>query len=155
VRMIPPPEVYGHVDSRAELRVAELLKQVEMGEPTTCLYSVRLPVHEYKRMSEVDFLVVWDDTVLIIEVKGGRLGRHDGMWTFTNRYGETNDKREGPFDQAGTAMFALQRRLQDRIPDLDVAFGYLVLTPDQELQALLTDLWVISCRGGLVGGRRG
>jgi hypothetical protein len=132
--MIPPPEMYGHVDSRAELRVAELLSQVDVGEPTTCLYSVRVPVHEYKRMSEVDFLVVWGDTVLVIEVKGGRLGRHGGTWTFTNRFGETNEKREGPFEQAASAMFALQHRLEDRLPDLDVAFGYLVLTPDQELQ---------------------
>jgi hypothetical protein len=132
--MIPAPESFGHVDSAAERRVAHLLTEVDVSAPTTCLYSVRLPVHEYKRMSEVDFVVIWDDTVLVIEVKGGRLGRRAGLWTFTNRHGRTAEKREGPFEQAASAMFALQHRLRERLPQLDVAFGYLVLTPDQELQ---------------------
>ncbi|WP_245379654.1 NERD domain-containing protein [Kibdelosporangium banguiense] len=131
--MIPAPETFGCIDSVAELRVAKLLAQADLGVPTTCLYSLRLPIHEYKRMSEVDFVVVWDDTVLVIEVKGGRIGRRDGLWTFTDRYGQTYEKREGPFEQAASGMFALQRRLMDRLPHLDVAFGSLVLTPDQEL----------------------
>lgn len=131
--MIPAPESFGRVDSAAELRVAQLLAQADLGVPTTCLYSVKLPVHEYKRMSEVDFVVVWDDTILVIEVKGGRIGRRDGLWTFTDRYGQTDEKREGPFDQASSAMFALERRLLARLPHLDVAFGFLVVTPDQEL----------------------
>ncbi len=84
-------------------------------------------------MSEIDFLVVYDDAVLVIEVKGGRIARHDGVWTFTDRYGHANSKREGPFEQARSAMFSLRDRLSDRLPALDVAFGYLVLTPDQEL----------------------
>ncbi len=84
-------------------------------------------------MSEIDFVVVYDDTVLVIEVKGGRLGRRDGLWTFTDRYGSSTQKREGPFDQARSAMFALQRQLRASVPWVDVAFGYLVLTPDQDL----------------------
>jgi hypothetical protein len=133
MRMIPTPDMFGRVTSAAERRVADLLAQVDLGVPATCFYSVRIPVHEYKRMSEVDFVVVWDDTVLAIEVKGGRIGRRDGLWTFTNRYGEVNTKREGPFDQASSGMNALQDRLMDRLPNLDVAFGFMVITPDQEL----------------------
>jgi hypothetical protein len=115
--------------------VAQLLAQVEDHQPACCLYSIHLPRHEYKAMSEIDFLVVYDDAVLVIEVKGGRLARHGGLWTFTDRYGHTNSKREGPFEQARSAMFALRHRLTERLPALDVAFGYLVLTPDQELTA--------------------
>ncbi|MDG4836927.1 NERD domain-containing protein [Micromonospora sp. WMMD967] len=133
MRLIPDLDRLGSVGSTAELRLAKLLAQAELPEPATCLYSVHLPAHEYKRMSEVDFLAVWDDTVLVIEVKGGRLGRHGGTWTVTDRYGEVTEKREGPFEQARSAMFALEARLQERIPALDVAFGYLVVTPDQEL----------------------
>lgn len=84
-------------------------------------------------MSEIDFLVVTDDFVLVIEVKGGRISRHDGLWRFTDRFGEHHDKREGPFDQAGSAMFVLERRLLERLPRLDVGFGFLVITPDEEL----------------------
>lgn len=133
MRMIPSVDRLRGVQSNAELRVARLLAQVSTNDPCAGLYSVHLPVHEYKRMAEVDFVIIWHDFVLAVEVKGGRLGRHDGVWTFTNRYGEVNEKREGPFDQARTAMFALQKRLEDRLPALDVAFGYLVITPDQDL----------------------
>jgi hypothetical protein len=133
VRLIPATSVIGPVDSQAELRIARLLEQVDLPGPVAALYSVHLPVHEYKRMSEVDFLVVWDDTVIVVEVKGGRLARRAGLWTFTNRFGETNEKREGPFEQARSAMFSLQRRLGERLPAVDVAWGYLVVTPDQVL----------------------
>ncbi|WP_426509464.1 NERD domain-containing protein [Dactylosporangium sp. McL0621] len=105
MRLIPELARLGGIASTAELRVAKLLAEAELSKPVTCLYSVHLPEHEYKRMSEIDFLIVWDDAVLVVEVKGGRLGRHGGMWTVT----------------------------EDRLPGLDVAFGYLVVTPDQEL----------------------
>ncbi|MEU8635668.1 NERD domain-containing protein [Amycolatopsis sp. NPDC048633] len=133
MKMIPAPEGFGRVNSVAELRVAQLLAQANLGVLTACLYSLRLPEHEYKRMSEMDFVIVWDDTVLVVEVKGGRVSRREGLWTFTDRYGKTHEKREGPFEQASSAMFALERRLLNRLPHLDVAFGFLVLTPDQEL----------------------
>lgn len=133
LRLIPSLETFGDVNSGAELRVARLLDQIESPTPAVALYSIHLPRHEYKRMSEIDFLVVYDDVALVIEVKGGRIGRRDGLWTFTDRFGDTNEKREGPFDQARSAMFSLEKRLQHDLPRLDVAFGYLVVTPDQDL----------------------
>jgi hypothetical protein len=84
-------------------------------------------------MSEIDFLIVTRDTVLVIEVKGGRLGRRDGVWTFIDRYGHVNTKREGPFEQARSAMFALKDLVATRRPGLTPEFGYLVITPDQDL----------------------
>lgn len=113
--------------------MAQLLAQIDGHQPACCLYSVHLPRHEYKSMSEIDFLVVYGDALLVVEVKGGRIARHDGVWTFTDRYGHSNDKREGPFDQARSAMFSLRDRLSRQLPGLDIAFGYLVLSPDQEL----------------------
>ncbi|WP_198597969.1 nuclease-related domain-containing DEAD/DEAH box helicase [Blastococcus atacamensis] len=133
MKLVPATSALGPVDSKAELRVAQLLEQIDFASPVAALYSVHLPVHEYKRMSEIDFLVVWDDTVLVVEVKGGRLGRRAGLWTFTDRYGRTDEKREGPFEQARSAMFALQRRVEEKLPSVDVAWGYLVVTPDQTL----------------------
>jgi hypothetical protein len=84
-------------------------------------------------MSEIDFLVVVNGLVLVLEVKGGRLARHDGVWTFTNRYGDEFEKREGPFDQARSAMFALRRLIEERLPKLGFEFGSAVITPDQHL----------------------
>lgn len=134
MRIIPPRERFGRVQSNAELRVADLLAQVDLGEPATCLYSIHIPRHEYKRMSEIDFLILMDGLVLVIEVKGGRLARHNGVWTFTNRYGEVNEKREGPFEQARSAMFALEGLLSERVPGIRAQFGSLVVTADQHLE---------------------
>lgn len=133
MRLIPPLEQLGHVESRAEQRVAALLNQIRSGRPETCLYSVHLPRHQYKQMSEVDFVIVYDDLVLVVEVKGGRVGRRDGVWTFTDRFGDVHEKREGPFEQARSAMFALRKRIQSALPRADVSYGYLVITPDQSL----------------------
>lgn len=133
MKIVPPPDSWGAIPSRAEERVADLLRQVDMGEQTICLYSLHLPRHEYKRMSEIDFLIITADIALVIEVKGGRVARRDGLWTFTNRYGEGTTKREGPFEQARSAMFALEDTVRDRRPRALVPMGYLVITPDQDL----------------------
>lgn len=133
MKIIPPPETWGSITSNAEKRVANLLAQVDLGPQATCLYSLHLPRHKYKRMSEADFVVLAPHALIVLEVKGGRIGRREGLWTFTDRYGSTNTKREGPFDQARSAMFALEALLRERLPRTHIATGYLVLTPDQEL----------------------
>lgn len=84
-------------------------------------------------MAEIDFLVVMRDLLLVLEVKGGRLSRRDGLWTFTDRFGESHTRREGPFEQVRSAMFALQSSLVQRLPGLTMLFGAAVVTPDQPL----------------------
>lgn len=133
LRIIPAPERFGPIQSNAENRVARLLAEADLGEPATCFYSVHLPRHEYKRMSEVDFLIAVEGLLLIVEVKGGRLARRAGLWTFTDRFGDTHEKREGPFDQARTARFALENSMKERLPGLQLDFGWVVVTPDQTL----------------------
>ena len=133
MKIIPAASRLGDVGSAAERRVVGLLAQVDIGEPATAFYSVHLPRHEYKRMAEIDFLLVLKGLMVVVEVKGGRISRRDGFWRFQNRYGETNEKREGPFQQARTAMFALERGLEQRVHGLTSAFGCVVVTPDQEL----------------------
>lgn len=133
MRIIPPLEAWGAVTSAAEKKVAHLFAQVTLDGPEVCLYSLHLPRHAYKRMSEVDFLVLTPQAVIVVEVKGGRIARSGGRWSFTDRYGVTNTKAEGPFDQARSAMFAFEEIIRQRLPKVDIAMGYLVLTPDQDL----------------------
>lgn len=133
MKLIPPVTAFGKVQSTAEVRVANLLSQVDLAKPAICFYSVHLTRHAYKKMSEIDFVVVLEDCVIAIEVKGGRLGRHEGLWTFTNRHNETSVKREGPFEQARSGMFSLKSRLDEELPGTDMAWGILVITPDQPL----------------------
>jgi hypothetical protein len=134
MKVVPSLDQLGRVDSAAERRIASLLDQADIGEPATVFYSVHLPRHEYKRMSEIDFLVVIKGLLLVIEVKGGRLSRHNAIWRFTNRYGQIFEKREGPFEQARSAMFALERSLNGRLPGMTSRFGSVVVTPDQQLE---------------------
>jgi Nuclease-related domain/Uncharacterized conserved protein (DUF2075) len=133
LRLVPALERFGPIKSNAERRVAQLLSDVNLGEPATCFYSVHLPRHEYKRMSEIDFLIAVEGLLLVIEVKGGRLARHDGLWTFTDRFGDVHEKREGPFDQARTARFALEDSMKERLLGLQFDYGWAVITPDQTL----------------------
>jgi hypothetical protein len=134
MKIVPALDQLGHIDSAAERRVAALLDQADINEPAVAFYSVHLPRHEYKRMSEIDFLVVMKGLLLVIEVKGGRLSRNNAIWRFTNRYGQVFEKREGPFEQARSAMFALERSLNGRLPGMTSRFGAAVVTPDQQLE---------------------
>ena len=48
------------------------------------------------------------------EVKGGRVKRTDGMWTFTNRGGDVTTKSRGPFEQASEAIYSIMAEIKER-----------------------------------------
>lgn len=133
MKLIPPLEYIDGVKSRAERRVAELLARVNSDAEAVAYHSIHLPEHAYKIMSEVDFVVLWRGAVIVLEVKGGRLRRQDGVWVFTDRFGHENRKAESPWEQAHSAMFALRQRLDRAVPGPRLAFGAAVITPDQVL----------------------
>ncbi|WP_308161259.1 nuclease-related domain-containing DEAD/DEAH box helicase [Dietzia psychralcaliphila] len=101
----------------------------------TALHSLNLPVHQYKMTAELDFVLILDNLVLAIEVKGGQVSCRDGVWTYSDRAGHRRTSREGPFKQVQSAMYALRERLRGRLGPIidDVAFGWLVITPDVDL----------------------
>ena len=128
-----PTELGTEGVTTSERRVFEALA----GSPLsgTALHSLNLPVHEYKLTAELDFVLVLDDLILAIEVKGGQVSCRDGLWTYSDRAGHRRTSHEGPFKQVQTAMYALRTRLKERVgvEVADVAFGYLVVTPDVDL----------------------
>ena len=78
--------------------------------------------------------------VFALEVKGGRVGRENGVWYFTNRYGETNSRSRSPFEQAKDGVFsiidAIKRRTDSGHCHVgNVLFGYGVMFPDIEFTA--------------------
>lgn len=101
----------------------------------TGLHSLNLPEHEYKLTSELDFVLVLDELVLVVEVKGGQVSCRDGLWTYSDRSGHFRQSREGPFKQAQSGMYALRDRLRRHLGSVvdDIAFGFLVVTPDIDL----------------------
>ena len=130
-----PPELGVEGVTTSERRVFEALA----GSPLNgaALHSLNLPDHEYKLTAELDFVLILDDLILAVEVKGAQISCRDGLWTYSDRAGHRRTSREGPFKQVQTAMYALRKRLKERLGAEidDVAFGYLVVTPDVDLAA--------------------
>ncbi|MEU1304552.1 nuclease-related domain-containing DEAD/DEAH box helicase [Streptomyces shenzhenensis] len=137
---IIPSEISSSTTSTAERSVFEALKRLpdSMG---VALHSVHLPEHRYKRVGEIDFVLITAELLLFLEVKGGRISQTGGNWTYTDRYGRSTTKREGPFEQANSGMHELERELGQAIGNLrnqGVASGYLVITPHVELPKTTT-----------------
>jgi hypothetical protein len=86
-------------------------------------------------VGELDFVLLSEDALLVIEVKGGGISCHDGMWTYTDRNGDEHRSSEGPFRQAGSGLMGLRARLIEALPANRLAgmtFGYGVAFPQAE-----------------------
>jgi hypothetical protein len=132
MRMIPD-QVSAGTRSNAEKELFRRLKLVEDTDWSFALHSLNLAEHVWKRVGEIDFLVVGPRGIYILEVKGGGVSCERGIWRFTDRAGHSHRKRESPFSQARTAMFSLQQRLQESMQRgvlSRVTFGYGVVFPD-------------------------
>ena len=136
MRMIPDTPHGTH--SQAEKRVFDRLRAAFANEQDgvfTAYHSLNLTRHAYKRFGEIDFLVCCPQGIFVIEVKGGRVGCHNGIWQYTNRYGDVTESNEGPFKQAESALHGLMANLRANLPDRVVAqfsIGYGVIFPDCE-----------------------
>ncbi len=132
MRMIPGKPL--RTGSRAEMRVFDQLRAV-FSKPDQngwfALHSLNLPRHEYKRFGEIDFVICGPGGLFVLEVKGGGVSCHDGIWQTTNRYGETERLRESPFKQAEGALHGLQKKLPPSLSNIFMV-GYGVVMPDVE-----------------------
>ncbi|MFE3317560.1 NERD domain-containing protein [Nocardia sp. NPDC059195] len=128
-----PAELGSVPTTTSERRVFEAL--AASGLRGTALHSLNLPTHEYKLTSELDFVLVLDELVLVVEVKGAQISCNNGLWTYSDRSGHHRQDREGPFKQVTSGMYALRDRLREQIGVAvdDIAFGSLVVTPDVDL----------------------
>ncbi len=109
------------------------LESVRFGPKDVALHSLNIAKHEYKRWGEIDFLVACRRGLLVLEVKGGRVACREGIWEFTDRYGDTNKKKESPAAQAGSAFFSLEKNyLKPRFRNelRGVPMGWAVVFPD-------------------------
>lgn len=96
------------------------------------LHSLGLHGHETKIWGEADIVVLSTRGIFALEVKGGKVSCKDGVWTFGEPGGPTYTKREDPWTQAKTTMFAVQRKLQEADRSFaDVLFGFGVVMPNE------------------------
>lgn len=121
-------------DSKLEPQVFDQLRSTFSGGDKNgwfAMHSLNLPRHEYKRFGEIDFVVCGPEGLFVLEVKGGRVSCHEGIWETTNRYGETDRLKESPFSQANSALHGLLKKLPDTISKAFVV-GYGVIMPGVE-----------------------
>ncbi|MEB3032091.1 nuclease-related domain-containing DEAD/DEAH box helicase [[Mycobacterium] nativiensis] len=128
-----PSALSGGTETSSERRVFEALASSRLRG--VALHSLNLPTHQYKLTSELDFVLILDDIVLVVEVKGAQVSCSGGVWTYSDRSGHFRQDREGPFKQVISGMYALRDRLGQRLGAAakDIAYGFLVVTPDVDL----------------------
>ena len=125
-----PPQVFDKTVSRAERRLFAKIKR-DLDGRWTVLHSLGFIGHPRKPWAEIDFVLVGPPGVFCLEVKGGRVSREGGSWVFTDRHGRATAKKEGPFDQVGSATAALRKTMFQRISGIGRApIQYGVITPD-------------------------
>lgn len=115
--------------SEAERRLARLLAQVDGGPDAVAFHSVKLRSHEYKQQTEADFVVLWKGVVVVIEVKGGGVRKHEGSWYSIDRRNDWHRLAGSPMEQARTAGFALRNILKEEGAAW-FALEAVVVTPD-------------------------
>ena len=130
-RMLPPT-IHSSVQSRAERRIYEVIRDAPNTDHWVCLHSLGLAHHERKRRAEIDFVLLTQHGVFVLEVKGGKISRRNGIWYTEGRNGE-HPLHESPFDQASSAMFELEKPVREHFrgkPLAKILFGYGVVMPD-------------------------
>ena len=133
-----PSVISPEIKSTAEKKIFEWFQHAPGTDKWIVLHSLGIATHNKVIYGETDFLVLAPKLgIFALEVKGGRVRREDGIWYFTNRYGETNNKARGPFEQARDGIFNIVSAIKERADDehshiSSVLFGYGVMFPDIE-----------------------
>lgn len=105
------------------------------------MHSLGIVSHNRVIYGETDFIVLAPTLgMYALEVKGGRVKCTDGIWTFTDKHGNSNTKSRGPFDQARDGIFSIMDAVRSQLDSThqnlkDIFFGYGVMFPDISFQA--------------------
>lgn len=133
-----PSVISPEVKSSAERKIFEWFRNAPGTDKWIVLHSLGITTHNKVIYGETDFLVLAPKLgIFALEVKGGRVRRENGIWHFTNRYGKTNSKVRGPFEQARDGIFSIVDAMKKRT-DIEhrhignMLFGYGVMFPDIE-----------------------
>lgn len=106
-RMIPPyyPK---EIKSRGEKQFFDLIRHDPATVDWVCLHSLSLARHVKRVYGEIDFVVlIPNEGIFCLEIKSGRVARQEGVWNYTNRYGDVSTSTIGPFRQVRDGMFSL------------------------------------------------
>lgn len=140
-----PPYISDEVKSTGERRVFDLFKNNPGTEDWVVLHSLGLSKHIKRLYGEIDFLVLAPGLgIFCLEVKSGDVRREEGVWKFTNRFGEVTTSVRGPFQQAQDAMFSLVNAIRKRFGESHhlgrLLYGFGVMFPHLVFKAEGTDM---------------
>lgn len=152
-----PSVISPEVKSNAEKKIFEWFRDDPETEDWIVLHSLGIANHNKVMHGETDFFVLVPYMgVFAIEVKGGRVRRENGEWSFTDKYGKVDRKQRGPFDQAWDGVFSIVSDLKKKLDNNhkyleNVFFGIGVMFPDVEYESVGCDeeQWqVFDCTNG-------
>lgn len=115
--------------SPGEKAFARLLRDVDTDPNAVAFYSVDLRSHTYKQQAEADFVILWRGIVIVVEVKGGGVRKHGGVWYTVDRRGDWHKLATSPMEQARSAAYALRDILKEQGIGW-YAHEAVVVTPD-------------------------
>ncbi len=143
-RMLPP-YISPHVKSTGEKQIFDLFKNAPATEDWVVLHSLGLSRHVKRLYGEIDFLVLAPELgIFCLEVKSGDIRRKEGLWKFTNRFGEVSTSPRGPFQQAEEGMFSLIEAVKSRFGNnirlARLLYGFGVMFPHVLFQLEGTDM---------------
>ncbi|RNB83880.1 hypothetical protein EDM59_15280 [Brevibacillus nitrificans] len=142
-RMIPS-YISEDIKSSGERQIFDLFKHDPRTVDWIVLHSLALTKHAKRLYGEIDFLVLAPGLgIFCLEVKSGSIVRKEGIWHFTNRYGQTTQKNRGPFEQAQEGMFSLLAAIKKKFGAESrlgkLLYGYGVMFPHIRFQVEGTD----------------
>lgn len=101
----------------------------ELPDAWIVLHSLGLAGHEKKIWGEADIVIISEQGIFALEVKGGTVDCTKGVWNFTGDF-EGYSKRESPWAQAMGSLAAVRDRLREARPAFrEVLFGFGVVMP--------------------------
>lgn len=152
-----PSVISPEIKSAAEKHIFEWFRDNPHTVDWIVLHSLGIANHNKVIHGETDFFVLVPKMgVFALEVKGGRVKRQDGIWSFTNRYDVVSTKERGPFDQAWDGIYSIIKDIQGKL-DMrhqylkEVFYGIGVMFPDVEYTTVGCDeeQWqVFDCNDG-------
>lgn len=141
-----PSVISPDVKSNAEKHIFKWFQKAPGTEDWIILHSLGVSNHKKVIHGEIDFFALIPEMgIFALEVKGGRVRRQNGIWYFTDKYGHTDTKERGPFDQAWEGIYSLKESISKMVDNehrglKDLIFGIGVMFPDVEYSSIGVDV---------------
>jgi len=152
-----PSDISPDIRSNAEKHIFSWFKDAPDTEDWVVLHSLGITNHNKVIHGEVDFFVLAPGLgIFALEVKGGRVQRKRGIWSFTDKYDHTDCRIKGPFEQAWDGIYSIRKSILEKLDNghrqlKNLFFGIGVMFPDVEYQSIGIDdeQWqVFDCNDG-------